>query len=513
MFLRLKDRTDLLLKVEARLQALYQRRLRLDWTQHGLQVGFSPTTGGKGYYANVEASGVIELISLLTAIYDDDIGALLIDEPEISLHPQLQTFLLHEMESFAGDPVKRAKKLIVFATHSPTMLPLRQLLDLPRLIFFTDQKTPPTHVAPEAGELRNAKLGALIARLSENHKLAFFARNVLLVEGPSDEIVVSGLALALEHPLLASNTQVVPVTGKGQFSETVKLFRLMGKNVFVLSDLDGLADDNQLVNVFRDAAQLAANACGMDSVIEIDRGIREKFNTLLDETFGTLSAVTFNHRYWRVRGSTSDDELKAKRRATLAALLTPEQELRNVRNGEILALRKRYEALIDVLAAAGCVILRRGTIEDYYFDQPTTTTLGKPEAAAAEMENLPARSEADIRKGYSDVIRAIDIAAPLRKIDENELLREQLGSLLGAAFQVVRPGMPDDELNARAANNFSLTTPVFRFSNRSNQESGSPLRRIEVTINSPLFVRDNFPFEISEHENITLVVAHKLPSV
>lgn len=41
MFLRLKDRSDLLLKVEARLQALYQRRLKLDWTQYGLQVGFA----------------------------------------------------------------------------------------------------------------------------------------------------------------------------------------------------------------------------------------------------------------------------------------------------------------------------------------------------------------------------------------------------------------------------------------------------------------------------------------
>ena len=55
-------------------------------------------------------------------------------------------------------------------------------------------------------------------------------------------------------------------TGKGQFGETVKLFRLMGKNVFVLADLDSLADDNQLVSVFHDGAQVAANQAGGASV-------------------------------------------------------------------------------------------------------------------------------------------------------------------------------------------------------------------------------------------------------
>ena len=247
MLFRLKERPDLLLKIEARLQALFQRRLRLDWSQSGLQVGFSSTLGGTPYYANAEASGILELVPLLAAIYDNEIGALLIDEPEISLHPQLQAFLLQEMEAFAGDPVDAAKKLIVFATHSPTILPVRRIKDIPRLVFFTDIQKSPIQISIDAGELKSVKLAALVARLSENHKLAFFSRRVLLVEGPSDEIVVSGLALKLEHRLLGSNTQVVPVTGKGQFNETVKLFRLMGKDVFVLADLDGLGGTERLI--------------------------------------------------------------------------------------------------------------------------------------------------------------------------------------------------------------------------------------------------------------------------
>ena len=43
--------------------------------------------------------------------------------------------------------------------------------------------------------------------MSESHKTAFFAQRVLLVEGPSDEIIVAGLAVAIEHSLLGGNTQ------------------------------------------------------------------------------------------------------------------------------------------------------------------------------------------------------------------------------------------------------------------------------------------------------------------
>jgi hypothetical protein len=462
MFLRLKERPDLRLKVEARLQTLYQRRLRLEWAQRGLQVGFVPTTGGGPYYANAEASGLIQLIPLLAAVYDDGIDVLLIDEPEISMHPQLQAFLLQEMEAFAGDPAIPGKKLIIIATHSPTMLPVRRVRDIARLVFFVDRKMPPIQASADRGELKSAKLSALVTRLSENHKLAFFARSILLVEGPSDEITVSGVALKLEQPLLGSNTQIVPVTGKGQFSETVKLFRLMGKHVFVLADLDALADNNQLVSVFQDQAQPKANERGMGSVMEIDRSIRDKFNSLLDPLFQALSPIATKHRYWTSsRAQDPDEDLKAKRRAALAALLSSTtDELRPLVDGEALTLRTRYNALLEILDSAGCIILRRGTIEDYYFDS-YPGSVGKPEAAAVEMEKILILAETAVRRQYEDVVRAVQIAAPLKKIDENMLLREQLGSLLGGALLIVKPGMLDDELNSRAGGQFRLRSLGF----------------------------------------------------
>jgi hypothetical protein len=332
-----------------------------------------------------------------------------------------------------------------------------------------------------------------------------------LVEGPSDEIIVNGIAAKLGHPMLGANTQVVPVTGKGQFAETVKFFSLMKKDVFVLADLDGIADENQLINVYSALAQNFANQRGMGSIIEIDRSIRNKFQTLLDDVFQALYSTASEHRYWTDR--TGNFELKSKRRATLAALLTtPKAVLQNILSGELLALRTRYDALLDVLASAGCIILRRGTIEDYYSNNTSTGSRGKPDAAALEVEQFESQDEQYFVDHFGDVVRAIKIAAPNKRVDENALLREQLGSLLGAALQIVKPDMSNDELNTRIAINSVYEAPIFLFKNFSSTKEGRLQRCVGVNIVSPLFERYGFPIEVSEHENLTLVIDRMLPS-
>ena len=63
------------------------------------------------------------LLGFLSALYDDEVGVLLIDEPEVSLHPQLQAFLLKEITRVAGIPSEDGyKKIIVMATHSTEMI-------------------------------------------------------------------------------------------------------------------------------------------------------------------------------------------------------------------------------------------------------------------------------------------------------------------------------------------------------------------------------------------------------
>lgn len=103
------------------------------------------------------------------------------------------------------------------------MLPLRRIEELSKIIFFNSAQRVPAQIESKSEILKSRKLTALIARLSATHRTAMFAEHVLLVEGPSDEIIVTQLARKFGLRMLARNAQILPVTGKGEFIEAAKL--------------------------------------------------------------------------------------------------------------------------------------------------------------------------------------------------------------------------------------------------------------------------------------------------
>ncbi|MGH8780173.1 ATP-dependent nuclease [Paraburkholderia sp.] len=251
-FHTLATRPDILVKVRERLRKLFDRDLIIEWSAGNLKIAFLKTNGkGSEYSSAREASGLLHLVGLLSAIYDDEVGALLIDEPEVSLHPQLQAFLLKELLSVAGLPTTTTnQKLIIVATHSTEFIRVDSPEQLPNLVLCYESGQQPIQVSPDAAELKNRKLLGLLARMGQEHKLCFFSKTPLLIEGPSDAIICNGLSTHLDIALEAGGAQLLPVIGKGQFPIVAKLFRMLGKEPMVLADADGLADGLDLANDF-----------------------------------------------------------------------------------------------------------------------------------------------------------------------------------------------------------------------------------------------------------------------
>ncbi|WP_336489298.1 ATP-dependent nuclease [Methylobacterium nigriterrae] len=500
----LDSRADLRLKIEARLQQLFDRSVQLSWSQLGLNVRITPISGGESYAANYEASGILQLVALLAAIHNEEIGALLIDEPEISLHPQHQAFLLEEMEKVSGDPSDPARKLIVIATHSASLLPLRRIGELPTIAFFNSVRQPPAQVPVEADILKRTKLAALVARLSTTHRMAMFAERVLLVEGPSDEIIATQLARQLNLRLLARNAQVLPVTGKGEFVEAAKLFRLMNKQIAVLADLDALADENNLICHFSalPEAAVVANQLGRTNLVDLDHDLRNALTKFMNDHSAAVDAAAQAYPDW----SNKESSRLSKRRVTLARLLTNPASFGDAAATEAASLRTRVEALLDALAELGCFFLRRGAIENYY--QSTAMDSGKPDLAAEEAARFEASSAGDLRRDYADVLAALNHIAPNQRVDEDLLLRPKLGAVLAAAFLGMDRECSDEKLNMIAKTTIGADADVFKLSNRSKEDL-----RIEVAITSPLFQRTTFPFELGRDDNPNVIVPKKLPGI
>lgn len=57
-----------------------------------------------------ESHGLKEIITLLTFLYDDEYNCIILDEPELNLHPQFQQYILQEIKSIAGNPFEEQGK-------------------------------------------------------------------------------------------------------------------------------------------------------------------------------------------------------------------------------------------------------------------------------------------------------------------------------------------------------------------------------------------------------------------
>lgn len=502
----LDRRPDLKLKIEARLQQLFDRSVELKWSQSGMIIRMTSVTSGDGYPANHEASGILQVIALLSAIHNDEIGTLIIDEPEISLHPQHQAFLLEEMALVAGDPSDPTKKLIIIATHSPSMLPLRRIEELSKIIFFNSAQRVPAQIESKSEILKSRKLTALIARLSATHRTAMFAEHVLLVEGPSDEIIVTQLARKFGLRMLARNAQILPVTGKGEFIEAAKLFRLMNKQVSLLADLDALADENDLVNYFSGLpeAMAIADQIGRTNLADFDRDLRGEITSFIADFKAEIDMAADDYPDWSSKESGAD----TKRRVTLARILTNPRSFGTETSSSAERLLIKYNLLLSSLEKVGCYFLRRGAIENYY-RETADIGAGKPDRAALESAGFDVREKHELEASYKDIYAALQYAAPNKIVDEDTLLRMKLGAILLPVMLGMKFNSSDKEIEALASSTIGNDATVFKLSNKSDEQQ----IKLEVDLRSPLFKRENFPFEISTSENPIAVLQKVLPGI
>ncbi|MEQ8425961.1 MAG: AAA family ATPase, partial [Cyclobacteriaceae bacterium] len=323
-FATLSERPDILIKIQERLRKLFKRDLMIDWDGGNLKVYFSRVDiqNNKNYSSAREASGLLHLVAILAALYDDEVGCLLIDEPEVSLHPQLQSFVLQEIVKVAGPNTTQGKKLIFISTHSTEFIEINSVDQLASIVFCRDIEEAPIQIDPAIPDFQNRKLKALLTRLGQEHKLALFCHRPLLVEGPSDQIICSAISRKLELNLEAAGSQILPITGKGQFPVVVKLMRLIGKRPAILADADAITDNLDVIGIFtsEENANKIANEMGHRDAAKFAKDVHTDFCQLVEEGWSDIKNECEKHYYW-INRDKDKAEVIAKRRSAFCWLL------------------------------------------------------------------------------------------------------------------------------------------------------------------------------------------------
>lgn len=204
---------------------------------------------------------------------------MLVDEPEVSLHPQSQRALVRALRALDSQ--------LIVATHSSNLLHRvdpRSVVRLRRDGIAVLAARPRT-LSPDAA--------ARLARFTTPQAAeAFFARRVILVEGLSDQLAIQALAELRGRNLDAEGVAVVPVEGIRSIESYLRLY---GPPGFELP-LSGICDagEEQVVGDALVATGIAATATRADAeragFFTCDRDLEDVLVRALG-TQGTLDVI------------------------------------------------------------------------------------------------------------------------------------------------------------------------------------------------------------------------------
>lgn len=505
-FFAMDERKDVFIKVSERLSVLFNRNIFIRWDAGQMKVFFGKTDSEQEYSVAAEASGLVNVISILAALFDESVEVLLIDEPEVSLHPQLQSYLLREMKNV----VKKYNKTIIISTHSAEMIELNKASDLCNYIFFR-KNTLPKQISPDAPELNSVKLKEFLLRMSLIYNEGFFAKKVLLIEGSSDMILCRYLCNRLDLNLDVAGSQIIPVEGKGQFPIITKLFRLIGKEVCVLTDLDGFTDDNSIINLFSELPEgtKIANDHGNENLQSMIREIKTKIDEVIRSTKDNMISIYSQHPYWINRDLEAGED-KIIRRALVAQLFTVDKDelLTWPDSQEWTSLKKRITVLLDILEELGCFILRKGAIESYYTFSPNTTFNGKPSAAAHEVSCWEEKSTEQIYEHFSDITRSLQFAALEKNVDESFAVKKELLSELALILGILPEVSTEKEILSCIKQSKGSVDSLFDYKIiNENKRLG-----VEVSLKSEIIDVAGFPFKAFVGDNVNSLIDEKIHS-
>ncbi len=200
---------------------------------HGVKLGF--TSFGHGTQRTVQMA----LINLLAnqvkpAVAGKTTTLLLIDEPELYLHPHAIELLRESLQKISENSFQ-----IVFTTHSPLTIGDR-ILDT--IVAYKDQAGRTKvrqRLANAAAAFQGMAHHASVVFSLQNSSYLLFSENILIVEGKTEKMLIPDMYRVVRGMSLAkSKTCLIEVCGSKSIGPTIQILSAVGFRSKAIVDLD-----------------------------------------------------------------------------------------------------------------------------------------------------------------------------------------------------------------------------------------------------------------------------------
>lgn len=241
-----------------------------------------------GYYSLLDDKGsgikslmIIELFKLYCKKYHTFSSCLIVEEPEVFLHPQARSVLSKKIDQFL---VGNNNQTII-TTHSEQFL---SNFDIKQLTFISKEDGQSKKYKILNSDFTEKEFQKInIITKTENAEM-FFADTVVLVEGGEKYIIKKLFEIYKDELFLDyNNISIIKVGGKSFFNIYKKMLEKLGKKVYIIGDYDNLKEE---VNEFltpedlNTLNELKGRNNGLKNYNELSPGDKSE----LDYILGTL---------------------------------------------------------------------------------------------------------------------------------------------------------------------------------------------------------------------------------
>jgi AAA domain, putative AbiEii toxin, Type IV TA system len=230
----LSEQPDVLLRVVAFIRRALGRTIELR-ERAGYLDPVVVTDVGEYSLLRDEGHGLRELVVLLAATYRDDWSLLVVDEPELHLHPAMVRLWLSELQTECRASGRRA----MIVTHEPLLIRPTTMKDLAALWVFRPGQAPINF----SKVITSQQQDRIEASLQENPNLIsdlVFSPRPVLVEGLHDVAALTASLTRVCASEAVAQTDLIRCGGSSLVAMWFEIARKLDLDVRAIADLDAI---------------------------------------------------------------------------------------------------------------------------------------------------------------------------------------------------------------------------------------------------------------------------------